>query len=83
MQQGSFVTPWHCPVCKSIVRLRDVELRPRLGERYRCHVCRLELLLNEVTGLMEIVPFEAELPKTAEPARRRSPGTPALKPKDR
>ena len=67
----ALVMPWHCPVCRSVVRLRDIEVRPRLGEPYRCHVCRLELQLNESTDLMEIAPFDGEHPMPPAPAPRR------------
>jgi len=40
------------------VRLRELgEDRPRLGERYRCHICRLELTLDPTTNKLTVTPL--------------------------
>ncbi len=59
--------PWHCPACASIIRHSPVEERPRAGERYRCHVCRLELMLDATHDALAVSPVEEF------PARERRP----------
>jgi hypothetical protein len=45
---------------------------PRAGARYRCHVCRLELVMDLATGRLMVPAIEAEpLRETAPDARRR------------
>ena len=50
--------PWRCPACQSPIRHSDVEARPRPGVLYRCHVCRLELVLDLTGELLTLAPFE-------------------------
>ena len=52
--------PWHCPACNSIIRHSESEPKPRAGERYRCHVCRLALELDAQTDKLTIPPIEAD-----------------------
>jgi len=35
--------PWRCPGCRSPIAHHPEESRPRVGQRYRCHVCRVDL----------------------------------------
>jgi len=46
--------PWKCPACRSKIAHNDVEESPRLGASYRCHICRLELVLDS-TGMQLVV----------------------------
>ena len=41
---------WLCPACQTSIRHEHEPLSPRPGVIYRCHVCRLELVLNEGAG---------------------------------
>jgi hypothetical protein len=50
--------PWHCPACQTIIRHNEFEERPRLGIRYRCPVCRLELIADERTAHLAVAPIE-------------------------
>ena len=52
--------PWHCPACNTIINHGLLETRPTIGERYRCHVCRLELHFNGDTGKLKIAPLEVD-----------------------
>jgi hypothetical protein len=44
----------------------EVESRPRPGFVYRCHVCRLELVLDTETEKLTVAPLPA-----AEPTKKR------------
>jgi hypothetical protein len=41
--------PWSCPACGSTIQHDLGEARPRFGVRYRCHLCRLELVMDPAT----------------------------------
>jgi rubredoxin len=46
---------WKCPGCGTDIR--RTEETPRPGVVYRCHICRLELVLDATSGrLMVAVP---------------------------
>jgi predicted SprT family Zn-dependent metalloprotease len=49
--------PWRCPACRLAIQHSDAEPQPRRGVIYRCHVCRLELILDESTGKMTVAPL--------------------------
>jgi rubredoxin len=44
--------PWRCPACQLAIQHSELELEPRLGVRYRCHICRLELTFDPKTGTL-------------------------------
>jgi hypothetical protein len=44
--------PWRCPACNTPIRHRETEERPRLGVLYRCHLCRIELVLDATTNTL-------------------------------
>jgi transposase-like protein len=50
--------PWRCPACSTPIQHNEFEPEPRPHERYRCHVCRLELMLDERTKRLEVMPLE-------------------------
>jgi hypothetical protein len=56
--------PWKCPACQTQIR-HDGET-PEPKRVYRCHVCRLELVLDEQTNKLDVAP----LPSTPTKARR-------------
>jgi len=48
---------WTCPACQNAIRHSDVETAPRSGVIYRCHVCRLELIVDQDRETMALAPF--------------------------
>jgi len=42
--------PWRCPSCETPIRHSETEERPRIGVLYRCHLCRIELVLDVRTN---------------------------------
>jgi len=51
--------PWRCPACSTPIRHGASELAPRFGTVYRCHVCRLELVVDAETQQMKVAPLDA------------------------
>jgi hypothetical protein len=49
--------PWRCPACQIPINHSDSEHQPRLGQRYRCHVCRLELVVDVITSKLTVAPL--------------------------
>jgi len=49
--------PWRCPACHLPIRHNELEDRPRPEQRYRCHICRLELVLDPVTDKLIVAPI--------------------------
>ena len=64
--------PWHCPACNSIIRHSEPDPRPRVGERYRCHICRLTLEFDGAADKLWIAPLEDEHPVEPAPPRARA-----------
>jgi hypothetical protein len=50
--------PWMYPACGSIVRHSEIEERPRPGARYRCHICRLELVMDAARKKLIVPAFD-------------------------
>jgi hypothetical protein len=50
----------HCPACQTAIRFNQFDTRPRFSVRYRCHVCRLELLLDSESGLLVVAPLPSD-----------------------
>jgi hypothetical protein len=46
---------WTCPACQTQIRYDGDAPRP--GRLYRCHICRLELAVDEKTGRLKIAPW--------------------------
>jgi rubredoxin len=46
---------WKCPACETAMRHDGVAPTP--GRLYRCHVCRLELVLDQATNRMQVPPL--------------------------
>jgi transposase-like protein len=55
---------WKCPACQTQIRHEGISSQP--NPLYRCHVCRLELVRNPETNLLEVAP----LPSDEQPKRR-------------
>jgi hypothetical protein len=52
--------PWKCPACQTQIKHEGDLPEPR--RVYRCHVCRLELVLDEWTQKLIVAPMPAERP---------------------
>ena len=48
---------WKCPACSLSIRHSEQEAAPRRGVVYRCHICRLELALDEKTDKLSLAPL--------------------------
>jgi hypothetical protein len=64
--------PWRCPACETRIRHSDTEDAPRPGIVYRCHVCRLELIVHADTQKLVVPPLPDVAPPEPESARRRA-----------
>ena len=49
--------PWRCPACQTHIRHSETEATPRAGVIYRCHICRLELVVDNDTQKLRVRPF--------------------------
>ncbi len=49
--------PWKCPACHEPIRHSEAEVRPRVEARYRCHICRLELVLDPQIDKLAVAPL--------------------------
>ena len=56
--------PWKCPACQTQIRHDGPTPQPK--RLYRCHVCRLELVLDEQTNKLAVAPR----PPDKDPRRR-------------
>jgi hypothetical protein len=52
--------PWTCPACSLAIHHSETEASPRPGTVYRCHICRLELMLDTRTGKLVMIPMRVE-----------------------
>ena len=50
--------PWKCPACQTEINHDHVPSEPR--RVYRCHVCRLELVRDDLRNKMTVAPLPAE-----------------------
>jgi hypothetical protein len=48
--------PWRCPVCRIPIEHNDLHAVPRPGVRYRCHICRLEFVVDPATDKLTLAP---------------------------
>lgn len=77
--------PWTCPACRLVIRHSSQDLEPRPGVTYRCHVCRLELIVDTTRGRMIVAPFGSDDGDGRRVARDKSDGNipAATQPRDR
>jgi hypothetical protein len=47
--------PWRCPVCQTDIQHNE-EQPTHVAMRYRCHVCRTELILEATTERLLAAP---------------------------
>jgi len=52
--------PWRCPACETQIRPIEPEATPRPGVVYHCHVCRLELIVDDETQKLTVPPLPEE-----------------------
>jgi hypothetical protein len=50
--------PWRCPACQTEIRYEGAAPQPK--QVYRCHVCRLELVVDEDAGVLTVAPFPGD-----------------------
>jgi hypothetical protein len=48
--------PWTCPACRGPIQHSELEKAPRFGITYRCHICRLELVLDSRSDTLVVPP---------------------------
>jgi len=63
---------WKCPACETAIRHDGDAPDPR--RLYRCHVCRLELMLDATTNRMGLPPLadaSNEPPTQKHPTKQR------------
>ena len=48
--------PWRCPACQLAILHMELETLPQPNARYRCHICRMELMVNPETGKLAVIP---------------------------
>jgi len=71
VQYIDWIMPWKCPVCSTPIRHNEVEPAPRTHTSYRCHICRLELIVDETGDKLVVAPLKDESQKLAsEPPSR-------------
>ena len=49
-----------CPLCDTPIRHHAQPSELRADERYRCHVCRIDLTISDGTGELAVVQLEDE-----------------------
>jgi len=49
--------PWRCPACQTQIRHSETEAMPRPAVIYRCHICRLELVIDDEWQRLRVRPF--------------------------
>ena len=49
--------PWKCPACSAQIQHARSEDTPRRGAIYRCHICRLELVVDPSTRKLKVALF--------------------------
>jgi hypothetical protein len=60
--------PWKCPACATKIAQEGSATTPIIGVVYRCHVCRLELVVDPSSGKLQLAPLDPP-----EPAPRKFP----------
>ena len=50
---------WKCPACQTAITHDAAAAVPSPNTIYRCHVCRLELVVDPVTNKLALAPLES------------------------
>jgi hypothetical protein len=67
---NSCVVLWKCPACTLSIAHSEAEAEPRPGVTYRCHICRLELILNETTDKLSMAPLSEKTVRRKKPSHK-------------
>ena len=51
--------PWKCPACQTAIAHDPAASMPSPNTVYRCHVCRLELVVDPKTNKLALAPLDA------------------------
>jgi hypothetical protein len=63
--------PWKCPLCRLPIHHSDAETDPRPNVIYCCHICRLELVIDNHTRTMVAATFVTDDRTSRPPPVRR------------
>ena len=58
--------PWRCPACDTQIHHAPLEDRPRPNKLYRCHICRLELVLDPEAQVLTVAPIREDEKRGAD-----------------
>jgi hypothetical protein len=58
---------WKCPACGTPIRHNEFDPAPQANTLYRCHICRLELVVDEKIDKLIVAPIAS--PPTPPPHR--------------
>lgn len=50
--------PWRCPACQTVIAHESANTMPSPNIVYRCHVCRLELVVDLSTNKLALAPLD-------------------------
>ena len=50
--------PWRCPACQTAITHDPATSMPTPNTVYRCHVCRLELVVDPFTNKLALAPLD-------------------------
>jgi hypothetical protein len=67
------IMPWGCPACGSQIHHHETEASPRRGARYRCHICRLELVFDVERNKLTVPPLDSA-PDGPSRLKKKKPG---------
>ena len=56
---------WKCPACQTAIT-HDPAASPSINAVYRCHVCRLELVVDTFTSKLTLAPLDSRERTEAE-----------------
>jgi hypothetical protein len=51
--------PWKCPACQTPITHDPAIPVPSPSTIYRCHVCRLELVVDPITNKLALAPLDS------------------------
>ena len=51
--------PWKCPACQTAITHDPGAAVPSPNTIYRCHVCRLELVMDPISNKLVLAPLES------------------------
>jgi transposase-like protein len=68
LRRAGIVMPWTCPACG--LELAHQRNRPPSNQLFHCHVCRIELVLDERSDTLVAVPYPLSDPSLRADRRR-------------